>query len=178
MASFSWTPSETTTDPEQKTKYGISTREKNAKRSSNVSYYHQVCVLKLEEGIMGPARQFSRQRWHAGSLQRYEGKIPAKMLKQKLDKNMPKKLIFLQMYHYHRRLPIEKILGYSQPFILRDSKISNILIKDFFLSWASLLKCSTVLHLINHFYYSFWSLNTFFPQSQEAKWYFLVLLDV
>lgn len=56
------------------------------------------------------------------------------MLKQKVDKNMPMKLIFLQMYRYHRHLPIEKILGYSQTFILKDSKISNILIKDFFLA--------------------------------------------
>lgn len=58
--------------------------------------------------------------------------MPAKMLKQKLDKNIPMKLIFSQMYHYHRHLPIEKILGYSQSFILRDSKTSNILIKFFF----------------------------------------------
>lgn len=176
MLSFSWIPSETTTDPEQETKYWISTKEENAKTSSNVSYYHHMCVLKLEERIIGPTRQRSRRRWHAESLQRYEGKMPAKMFKQNLDKNIPMKLIFSQMYHYHRHPPIEKILGYSQSFILRDSKISNILIKFFFPSWALLLKCSAVLHLINPFYYSFWSLNHFFFQSQEAKWYFLVLL--
>lgn len=107
--------------------------------------------------------------------------MPAKMLKQKLDKNILMKFIFSQMYHYHHHLPREKILGYSQSLTLRDSKISNILIKIFF--FFTQLSIALEMQCCFTFDKSFLLLilvtkHIFFFQSQEAKWYFLVLLDV